>query len=233
MGRRDLSHPRLSLVVPTKEPARWPRFAKLSMVAAAQMQRGDEYIVVYDDLGGEDRYFELRIQLEPVREFLAQREARFRILRGGQPVPSWGHRELNYGLAVARGDWLLANDDDDCWTGTALHDLRDVIARLDQPRPLLCRFESHFGPVYWSTRGMVAENHIGGHCLVQPNVPGKVGKASDRYQGDFDWIADTLAKWAPDEPAWVDLVIAVARPSDARLEHELSVALAVSGELVA
>jgi hypothetical protein len=59
-------------------------------------------------------------------------------------------------------------------------------------------------------RYAVEESAIGGHCLVAPNVPGKLGQWGCRYGGDFDWLVSTLAHW-PDGPAWYDDVIADAR----------------------
>jgi hypothetical protein len=56
----------------------------------------------------------------------------------------------------------------------------------------------------------VVESAIGGHCLVTPNIKGKLGAWGERYGGDFDWLVSTLAHW-PEGPAWNDEIIADAR----------------------
>jgi hypothetical protein len=52
---------------------------------------------------------------------------------------------------------------------------------------------------------------VGGHCMVVPNVPEKLGQWTDRYEGDFDFIEDTLKRWEPLEPVWRQEVIVHAR----------------------
>lgn len=136
----------------------------------------------------------------------------------------WGHPQCDHGQTLAKGDWIVANDDDDVFTPGAFAAIRQAIAYAETPRPLLFRFKPYFADNFliWHTAGpeWIRQGHIGGHCLVQPNVPEKVGQravnGTYRYESDFDWIISTLANWAPIDPLWCDHVIAEQRPREDR-----------------
>jgi hypothetical protein len=55
----------------------------------------------------------------------------------------------------------------------------------------------------------IRESAIGGHAMVVPNVPERLGTWACRYAGDYDWIVSTVALW-PSGVAWYDDVIACA-----------------------
>jgi hypothetical protein len=69
----------------------------------------------------------------------------------------------------------------------------------------------------WETAGVLAQDHIDAECIVCPNVPARLGTWNPaRYQGDYDFIAETVAKWGGvGRVAWRPEVIAQAQPSDA------------------
>lgn len=124
----------------------------------------------------------------------------------------YGHSQLNHGIDLAQGDYIHVNDDDDVWTPTAAVMMRRAIDAVPD-RPHLFRFQSYFGLVFWDQRGVVQRDHIGGHCLLAPNIPGKVGRFGCEYAGDFDMIRSTLDLHGGDESAvWHDDLVAVARP---------------------
>ena len=134
----------------------------------------------------------------------------------------WGHCQLNYGLSIARADYILCQDDDDIYAPGAFDRIRSAIDALKQPRPLLFRFQSWFGPIFWDEPGVARESHIGGHSAVFPNDE-RLGRFTCRYAGDFDYIRSTLDNWGGDHRAvWVDDVIAIARPSVVRREEVLA-----------
>jgi glycosyltransferase involved in cell wall biosynthesis len=195
----------LSLIVPT---AGRPSLARTLASAAPQMLPGDECIVVGDTLDGPLRETEAICRDYPFVRYIEHAARRH----------YWGHPQFEAGQLVATGDWLLGNDDDDIWTPNALDAIRNAIGQLTHLRPMLFRFRSHFnGFVFWHTPGYLKQGHIGGHCLVQPNVDGKVGRRANRgtyrYESDWDWIVDTLGRWHPVEPIWCDHIIAEARPA--------------------
>lgn len=125
---------------------------------------------------------------------------------------AWGHPQINIGMAAAQGDYIVFQDDDDVFAHDAISNIHRATRHLDPPRPLLFRFHAkRFGRTFWTERGLVAQGAIGGHCIVVPNVRAKLGKWTDRYEGDFDFIVETLALWEPLEPVWRPEVITHAR----------------------
>lgn len=124
----------------------------------------------------------------------------------------WGHENLNWAFKRARGKLINICDDDDVWMPDAAQSIRN--AGLKYPGiPLLFRFKTFYGSVLWDQAGLIDRGHIGGHCLVQPNIPGKIGRMDCAYAGDFELI-DSCIKLHGGAAAWVDKIIAVARPID-------------------
>ena len=121
----------------------------------------------------------------------------------------WGHCQINEGMRHATGDYLVFIDDDDCFPDGALDAIRRAAAEQPSPRPLMFRFWSRRHGMYLPPRHEVKESAIGGHAIVVPNIPTRLGQWGERYAGDFDFIVETLALW-PDGPAWYDDVIACA-----------------------
>jgi hypothetical protein len=142
-----------------------------------------------------------------------QQQPQWRYVDGQQEEHSWGHREVNVGIREARGDYLVFQDDDDVFAPGAMPDIHRAIRRLDPPRPLLFRVRAgRFGnALFWRQKGVVAEGAIGGHCIVTPNDPARTGRWTDRYEGDYDFIVETLRLWEPLEPIWKEQVISHAR----------------------
>ena len=121
----------------------------------------------------------------------------------------WGHCQINEGMRRAKGNYLVFIDDDDCFPDGALDAIRRAAAEQPTPRPLMFRFWSRRHDRLLPPRREVRESAIGGHAIVVPNVPTRLGMWGERYAGDFDFIVSTLALW-PDGPAWYDDVIACA-----------------------
>lgn len=126
---------------------------------------------------------------------------------------NWGNPQRNYVLDhLAKADLISWNDDDDVYNPGAFDAIR--ARALEHPgKVLLFRFTTVGREVLWAHRGLVKEARIGGHCIVTPNVPGRVGRWSRRYEADFDFIQSTLAlTGGAENAAWCDEVIATARP---------------------
>lgn len=199
-----MTTPTLTLIIPT---AGRESLRRTLDSAAPQILPGDECLVLGDTTDGP----------LPSTEMICRDYAWVRYIAQPGDAHTYGHEQFDAGQRAAQGDWLLGNDDDDIWTSDAFASIRETIASLDYLRPLLFQFHSHWNQVFWHTAGYLAQGHIGGHCLVQPNVHDKVGQravdGSYRYESDFDWIVDTVARWAPVEPLWVPTLIARARPA--------------------
>lgn len=195
-----MSRPTFSFLVPTHREDRPLRRCLDSVLP--QMRPGDEVIVIGDTHDGD---------LPGVESLVSSYGFTYLALDTG--FHDYGHSQLNLGLEHARGDYIHVNDDDDIWAPGAVGIMRATAANYPG-RPLLFRFLSYVGLVYWHTRGLFARNHIGGHCLVAPNLPDKVGRWSPEYSGDFDYLESTISLHGGiDSAVWCDQIVAVARPS--------------------
>jgi hypothetical protein len=171
---------------------------------APQLAPDDEVLIIGDTLNDG-----LRGSQAITRSFGPQ----FRWLEYKGTEHSYGHQQLNYGISQATGAYLHCNDDDDIWTPDAAASMRRGID-ADPGRPLLFRFQSWHFYTYWDWHGMLAQDHVGGHCLLAPNIPGKVGKWGDHYQGDFDYVMDTVTLHGGiDSVVWRDEIVVIARPN--------------------
>lgn len=203
----------LTAIIPTvaRDRERLTLLRRSLESALHQCREGDEVLVA-----GDTRLGELDEVRDLCRHFAAEVPpgvgVRYAPHDGGRM--SWGHDQLNHAMTVARGEYLTFCDDDDVYCAGAFDAMREAIEALTAPAPLLFRFRAHFGATFWDTPGQVACGHIGGHCIVTPALPSFLGKWSERYEGDFDFIADTLARWAAVgvEPLWIDRLISIARP---------------------
>jgi glycosyltransferase involved in cell wall biosynthesis len=193
--------PTLGIVIPSAGRATLRRTLES---IAPQILPGDAVLVVGDTLDGPLPQTEAIVAAFPWCRYLSH----------AGMTHTHGHEQINVGLPLVGGDWLLVQDDDDVYCPDAFAAIRATIRALHRPRPLLFRFRSyHGGRVFWERRGLVAEGNVGGHCLCVPNRPGQVGTWGLHYQGDFTYIAHTLRLWEPVKPLWCEAIIAVARPS--------------------
>lgn len=191
---------RFSIIVPTPDGG---SLENLEESLRTQLRDGDEVLVVGDTHESE---------LGQVREWV-ELQPHWRWLEHDAGRHAWGHPQINFGMQHAEGDYILFQDDDDVYYPDALLNIRRAVKHLDPPRPLLFRFRAQRagGMVFWTNRGLVAQARIGGHCMVVPNCKEKLGSWTDRYEGDFDFIVETLRLWEPLEPVWRDEVIVLAR----------------------
>jgi hypothetical protein len=121
----------------------------------------------------------------------------------------YGHPQLQYGMEQAQGFYVAAIGDDDEYVPDGL----DVICRaIEAPgglRPLLFRAVMKWGEILWDQQRL-AEGRISAQNIAAPNVPGRLGAwATDRYAGDFTFIAQTVEAWqsAGVEPEWREEII--------------------------
>ena len=195
-----MTPPTFSIIVPTPDGGTLP-LLRQSLVSAKMLPE-DEVIVVGDTHGND---------LSGVEEVVKAWGWRYEPFDAGRNA--WGHPQINHGMTLAKGDYILFQDDDDMYMPDALLHVRRAVRHLDPPRPLLFKFKAMRagGRTFWVKKGVIEVGMIGGHCMVVPNVPEKLAEWTDRYEGDFDFIKDTLALWEPLEPVWRQEVIVLAR----------------------
>jgi hypothetical protein len=131
---------------------------------------------------------------------------------------TWGHDQLNAGLERARaGNYIVFMDDDDVFSHGALSEVRAAMRRDvadGGPRLHFWQFLTPWRsilPVWPDLR----EAHVGGHCIVTPNLPGMVARFGPEYNGDYTYIRDTLALWGGVDGGRVAFhpsLIAITRP---------------------
>ena len=189
-----MAQDRLTIIVPTHDGE---GLDTLFASVAHQLHAGDEVLVVGDT-------YDSIPDLASVPGLEAMRYIEY---NAGHHC--WGHCQINAGMREARGDYLIFIDDDDCFPDGALDMVRRAIAEQDEPRPLLFQFWSRRHNAYLPPRHEVRESAIGGHSIVAPNIPARLGQWGERYAGDYDFIVSTLALWNGDV-AWYDEVIACA-----------------------
>jgi hypothetical protein len=192
----------ITFLIPTCDPAR-PLSRALNALVY-QLQRDDSILIIGDTFDHE---------LPQVEKLVGNYGPQVKYLPFNAGRHTFGHDQLNYGISQAQGDYIQVSDDDDVHTPTAAAAMRRMIA--DAPGvPNLMRFVSYFGLIFWDERGVVRRDHIGGHCLLMPNIPGKTGTFGPEYSGDFDWVDSTLMlHGGHDSAVWHEDIVAVARPS--------------------
>jgi hypothetical protein len=185
--------PSLSIITPTA--GRLTLVRVLDSIRAAGLLAADEVLIVTDGP-------------QPATESLVREmDVPAKIITGPKTA-DWGNSQRNYALEqqLAKGDYVMWLDDDDCVMPFALVMIRAALAEAPG-RPHLFRFRTHVGNLVWTDRGKVERCHVGGHCIVAPNDPAKLGRWSDSYSGDFDFIASTLAHYSADAVVWREEVI--------------------------
>ena len=106
----------------------------------------------------------------------------------------YGHTPRNIVMPQAKGDFILAIDDDDTYMHGAIRKIRDVL-KENPDKPHIFRMQTPNG-ILWHKRELI-ENHVGTPMFVVPNVAPMLGSYSSRYGGDFDFIKETVAMFHP------------------------------------
>lgn len=185
----------LSIIVPTHDG---DGLDTLLASVADQLLSGDQVLVVGDTCDGDLPHVQHQVE-----------QAGHTYLAHASGHHCYGHCQINSALPRATGDYILFIDDDDCYPAGALAIVRGAAEALPSPRPLIFQFYSRRHGRVLPPSHAVIESAIGGHAIVVPNIPEKLGRWGERYAGDYDFIVSTLEKW-PAGPVWIDEVIACA-----------------------
>jgi glycosyltransferase involved in cell wall biosynthesis len=189
--------PSFSFIVPT---AGRSSIKNCLLSIVPQLTSDDEVLVVGDTTDGD---------LPDTEYIVGCMPANVRYLTYAGSDHSWGHDQINLGIAQAAGEWLSFNDDDDVWVPGIAVTLRQVASEYPYT-PLLFRYLAYVGYLSWTVKGVFREGYIGGHSLVCPNTPEKLGTWTSRYEGDWDFVQTTASFY--NRIIWRDEVIAIARP---------------------
>jgi len=122
-----------------------------------------------------------------------------------EPVGDAGYTERADGMAAAVASHLAFLDDDDQYLPGAVAAMRAEIA-VHPDRPHLFRMIAPWGETLWRCKGILRCGDFGGAQFVTPNVPARLGRYSDRYEADYDFIVSTLDLYPRDALVWSPLV---------------------------
>jgi glycosyltransferase involved in cell wall biosynthesis len=121
---------------------------------------------------------------------------------------NYGNPQRNEAIARAKGTHIHFLDDDDLTKEGAIADIKAAAA--EHPlRPLMFKMHHH-STILWATPE-VKRGNISGQLFVAPNVPGRLGRWSGKYDADFDFISSTLQLYPEGYGAlvWRDEIVAI------------------------
>ncbi|HEY1188514.1 MAG TPA: glycosyltransferase family A protein [Gemmata sp.] len=196
-----MAEPTISLVIATVTR---PTLARsLASLVGQDWRPGDEVLVVGD--GPQP------VANELCGLFAARLPVRYVENLGERGI--WGHRPRNWVLDTrqAQGAYLMALDDDDEYTPSAIRAARAAFVACPSPRPHIFRMSGHpSNPLLWS-EPVFREANFGTPCIAAPNDPARLGRYGLRYAGDFDFAASTCEHY-PGGPVWCEAVVCRVRP---------------------
>lgn len=119
------------------------------------------------------------------------------------PNHFYGYPQREYAIQRARGSHLWGVDDDDRVAPWALATIRSKIVQHPS-RPLMFRVIYSGGiPIWRNGDPTLRIANVANQCFVTPNTAGMLGQWGKRYEGDFDFITSTAARYPEGEKAIV------------------------------
>lgn len=109
---------------------------------------------------------------------------------------AWGYHQRNFGVEMAKGDFLWFIDDDDIAAPDAIQAIK-LKSEKDRPNFFRMRFRES-GKYVWKTPELKLGN-VGTPNFVFPNDPAKLGEWHSRHStgrgGDYFFAEDTVKAW--------------------------------------
>lgn len=111
------------------------------------------------------------------------------------PHHDWGARARNFGIDLAKKAYITFMDDDDQYLPGAFKHVKAAIQ--EKPGyPFMFRM-IHGKNLLWATKDLTIGN-VSSQMVAVPNIKNKLGRFSERYEGDFDFMRSTADFYFPD-----------------------------------
>lgn len=113
----------------------------------------------------------------------------------GGPHHDWGARARNFGVDLAKKAYITFMDDDDQYLPGAFKLIKAAIQ--EKPGyPFMFRM-IHGKDMLWKNNDLCIGN-VSSQMVAVPNIKNKLGRFTERYEGDFDFIRSTADFYFPD-----------------------------------
>lgn len=196
--------PTISVIIPTIGR---PTLSKVFTTILPQLGFGDEVIVIGDGPTPAAREI-VRKAACPIIKYLEH-----------GPIWNYGNPQRNLGMERATRRFLMFIDDDDDPIPDGIATVRTLIARSPD-RPHIFRISVPWGFIPKTRK--VSFANVSGQGFIPPNVKGRLGKWSGRYEGDYDFISGTVAFYGPDAVVWHEEVICHVVPAGrGKIGHDI------------
>lgn len=164
-------------------------------LASIECWPGDEVLVV----GGVEEMTD--VEPHVVRRFIPH-----------PPGEDWGHKERNFAMPLARGQYLAHIDDDDVYVPGARAIMAEAIAQ-HPARPVIFRMEYMNGQRLWRDK-IVRIGNVGTPMSLIPNDPANHGEFGSFYGGDMHYLESYAARagYASEDFVWREEVTVLIRP---------------------
>jgi glycosyltransferase involved in cell wall biosynthesis len=191
-----MSKPLLSVLIPTIGRETLPN--TLESIKRQELHSGDEILVLADG------------HLPRVEALVACMPSQFHYIElFPEPHYNWGHPLRNRMMFLAKGDYLLHQDDDDVYTPNAFATIRSKIAeRPGLPHMFRMVRTKDSRALLWHTRTL-AEGNVSSQMFAHPNQPDTFGVWTNRYGGDYDFFQATVDKWPAGALVWHEDIVCI------------------------
>jgi hypothetical protein len=138
-------------------------------LGSIELQPEDEVLVVGDGM-------------QPDAGLICRDRPQVRYTEAG-PFRNWGHGQRNFAMSIAKGSHLAFIDDDDIYM-PGYRALFDEVATN-----CLTIFRMLWRKKYLWATPILKMGNVGTPMVVVPNIPTRLGRWGNRYEGDFDFFA--------------------------------------------